>query len=280
MTEPAQQQPQQPSPDKDSVLETIHQAKVDQPKGSRGVFELPCGYLDPDGDLHTEVEVREITGYEEDMLGSKTVPNHKKIGQLVTQCVLRVGNITEPGRIAMIAEELTVGDRVFLMFCIRRTSLGDDYPFRDQCPECNYKGIFNLDLADLEVKEMHDRKNRVFDITLPSGTKARFRPLVGKDEEKLSKASNSKDAMTLAILLRLESLGDEPPNLKSVKSLGIKDRNALRDGFDSVEGGVDTTLEMQCPSCGAEFERELDVGQAGFFFPSSVLKGSKTKSSP
>lgn len=262
MTEPA----------RDPVLESIHQSKVDQPKSSVGVFELPCGWVDREGNLHTEVQVREITGYEEDMLASKTVPSHKKIGQLIAQCLVRVGSVTEPGKIALIAEELTVGDRVFLMFAIRRTSLGDEYPFRDQCPECKYKGIFNLDLADLEVKQMEDRSKRVFDITLPSGKKAQFRPLVGKDEEKLSKATNSNDAMTLAILLRLEMLDDEAPNVRLVKSLGLKDRNALRAAFDKVEGGVNTTLDMQCSNCGAEFERELDVGQAGFFFPSSVQK--------
>ena len=264
---------------RDHVLETIHQASVDKPKSTQGVFELPCGYLDPEGQLHTEVEVREITGHEEDLLGSKSVPHHKKIGLLVSRCITRIGDITDPGKIAVLANELTVGDRVFLMFAIRRTSLGDEYPFRNTCPECGYKGLFNLDLSELEVKKMTDPRKRIFDSVLPSGKSVRFRPLQGKDEETLAKASSSNDAMTLAILARLEMLDDAPPTLVAVKNLGLQDRNFLRSAFDDIEGGVDTTLDMQCPSCMAEFEQELEVGQAGFFSPSSVQKGSKKRSS-
>jgi hypothetical protein len=269
MTEPA----------RDHVLETIHQAAVDKPKGTQGVFELPCGFLDAEGNLHTEAEVREITGHEEDLLGSKTVPNHKKIGMLVARCLTRIGTFTDRGQISTIAEQLTVGDRVFLMFAIRRTSLGDEYPFRHTCPECKYSGLFNLDLSELEIKKMADPKKRVFDAKMPSGKVVRFRPLIGRDEEKLSKASNSDDAMTLAILARLEMLDDGPPTLATVKGLGLRDRNFLRDAFEDAEGGVDTTMEMQCPNCGHEFDHDLDVGQAGFFFPSSVQKGSKKRSS-
>jgi len=269
--------PEQP----DHVLDTVQQAQLERPKGSNGVFDLPCGYLDAEGELHREVQVREITGHEEDMLGSKTIPGYKKVGNLISACVTRIGNITDKKVLATIADELTVGDRVFLMFGIRRATLGDEYPFRGVCPndDCKYRGLFTLDLSDLEVKEMPNPKKRIFDVTLPSGKRARFRPLVGRDEEELSKASNSDEAQSLAILMRLEMIEDQPPTIVMVKNLGMRDRNELRDSFDEVEGGIDTSLEMTCPICGTEFEEELDVGQAGFFFPSSARKGSKKKSS-
>jgi hypothetical protein len=265
----------------DHVLETVRQAQLERPKGANGVFDLPCGYLDSEGRLHREVQVREITGHEEDMLGSKAVPGYKKVGTLISACMVRIGNITDKKTLATIGDELTIGDRVFLMFAIRRTTLGDEYPFRGVCPNerCNYRGLFTLDLSDLEVKEMPDPMKRIYDIQLPSGKTARYRPLLGKDEESLSKASNSDEAMSLAILMRLEMLSDQPPTIAMVKNLGMRDRNALREAFDNIEGGVDTTLEMTCPICGTEFEEELDVGQAGFFFPSSAQKGSKRKSS-
>ena len=269
-------QPQQPQKERDHVLETMQQAKLENPSGSFGVFELPCGILEGDGPeaiLHKEVELREITGHEEDMLGSNTVPNHKKIGMLISGCLVRVGTINDKGKLALLAEEMTVGDRVFLMFAIRRTSLGDDYPFRGKCPECNYRGIFNLDLSDLEVKKMAEPMKRTFDHTLPSGKKCSFRPLCGKDEESISKAASSNEALSLSILMRLQMLEGQPPTLAAVKGLGMRDRNYLRAEFDKIEGGVDTTLEMTCPRCNHEFEEELDVAQAGFFFPSSVQKG-------
>lgn len=257
---------------RDHVIETMQQAIAEEPAGSLGVFDLPCGFLDEDGVLHKEVQVREITGHEEDMLGSNSVPNHKKIGLLITGCLQRVGTITDQKTLNAVADNLTVCDRVFLMFAIRRASLGDAYPFRSECPKCKYRGIFTLDLSDLEVKTMKEPMKRIFDCRLPSGKEARFRPLIGKDEERLSKASSSNEALSLAILMRLLVLEGEPPTLKAVKDLGMKDRNFLRGEFDKVEGGIETTLDMGCPTCEHEFEEELDVSQAGFFFPSSVPK--------
>lgn len=257
---------------RDHVIETMQQAKLEEPSGSMGVFELPCGFMDGDGVLHTEVHVREIRGHEEDMLGSNSVPNHKKIGLLITGCLQRVGTIEDRAKLNAVSDHLTVGDRVFLMFAIRRASLGDEYPFRGVCPQCKYRGIFMLDLKDLEVKKMEEPGKRVFDRKLPSGKAVRFRPLLGKDEERLSKASSSNEALSLAILMRLEMLEGEPPTLADVKNLGMRDRNFLRGEFDKIEGGVDTTLDMGCPQCSHEFEEELDISQAGFFFPSSVLK--------
>jgi len=268
-----------PPVEKDPRLNAIQEAQLDTPQGTHGTFELPCGYLDAEGVLHTQVHVREITGHEEDMLASKAVPGWKKISNLIDACLTRVGNIADPERVATVAGELLVGDRVFLMFAIRRTTLGDEYPFRDKCPECGYSGIFSLSLGDLDIKPMKDPRKRLFEVKLPSGLTARFHPLTGNDEEKLSKASNAKEAMSMSILLRLDMLGEKPATLGAVQALGMRDRNALREAFDDHEGGVDTTLDMQCPSCGAEFERDLDVGQAGFFFPSTMRKTSKARSS-
>jgi len=263
----------------DSVLETVHQAGVEVPKGSQGVFDLPCGYLDPEGVLHREVQVREITGYEEDMMSSKSVPDYKKGGLLIAGCLQRVGTITDPRIIAEIPSKLLVGDRTFLVFAIRRATYGDSYPFRDECPKCSYNGIFSLDLGELEIKTAPDPTKRLFELDLPSGLKVKFHPLTGAEEETLFKSRGKEEAISLSMLARLDVMGDKAPTLRDVQGLVGRDRAALREAFDAVEGGINTSLEMQCPSCSEEFDRELDVAQAGFFSPSQVLKDSKKKSS-
>ena len=248
--------------------------QMETPKGANGVYELPCGYLDPvTRELVKEVELREITGHEEDMLASKQVPSHAKITQLLAGCVTRIGAVTDPGLIAGIVQNLTVGDRVYLIFSIRRVTLGDELPVREKCPECKTTTLFMVDLGeDLQPKPMKDPMKRVFDVTLPkSGIEARFRVSTGTDEAnlaKLNKRSKHKaDALSQALLMRLEMLGGEKPTLKMVKSLGMGDRNFLRSQYQEVEGGVDTTLELECPSCGHEWEKDLDLSAANFFFP-------------
>jgi predicted nuclease with TOPRIM domain len=126
-----------------------------------------------------------------------------------------------------------------------------------------------LNLAtDFETKLMADPKKRVFDFVLPSMRSVRIRVSTGQDEERLSKLIKRKDRMdtlSQAILMRLELLEGEKPTLEMVQSLGMRDRSFLRDKFQEVEGGIDTTIELICPACGHEWEKDFDLGTSSFF---------------
>ena len=260
------------------AIEEVHTInQMETPKSAVGVFTLPCGHLDVETqELNTEVEVREITGHEEDMLASKNIPSAQKVTNLLRGCVKRLGTIEDPHRLARMVRELTMGDRVFLVFAIRRVTLGDELPVRERCPDCKVKTLFMVDLAEeLQPKPMPDPYKRVYDVELPSGIEARFRVSSGEDEGKMAKLQQRKqadDALSHAIMMRLELLGGEKPTLKMVKSLGMRDRLFIRDEYQRVEGGVDTTLELECPACGNEWEKDLDLSASSFFFPGGQRK--------
>ena len=272
-----------PTPKHDIVAQqtamlTHHQVTV--PKSSQAVYDLPCGYVDEAGNLFTDVAVKEITGAEEDLLANPKTQAVKKINELLSRCVERLGPITDRGRISQAILDLTIGDRAFLMFAIRRISLGDDYPFKDKCPECEEEKLFTVDLGELEPKKMPDPKKRSFETAMPSGKTVRFHPMTGKDEERLTKFDKNKaDTLSLSILMRLDILDGKTPTLQDVKALGLRDRNFLRDQFEESEGGLDTEIDLECPQCGHAFKRDVDVGQAGFFFPSAIQKSLRAKSS-
>jgi len=260
-----------------STEQMMTAAVMETAKAPVGVFALPSGYLDLNtGELHTAVDVREMSGREEDMLSSKQVPEEKKLSALLASCVTRVGPYTERGRIAAIVEELTVGDRVYLLLAIRRVTLGDELPVREECPECKVKNLFVIDLSDLATKPMADPRKRIFDVTLPSGKSARFRVSTGADEARVAKlqkrAAVQMDGISQLMLMRLELLNGEPPSLDAVKDLGLRDRQYLRDQFEEVEGGVDTAIQLECPSCGHEWERDLGTASANFFSRSGTRK--------
>jgi len=261
------------------AIEHMHTVQqMETPKGTLGVFELPCGYLDPHTqELFREVQVREITGHEEDMLSSQQVPSAQKVSTLLAGCVERIGTVTDKGLISGMVQDLVIGDRVFLIFAIRRVTLGDDLPVREKCPDCGVTTLFMVDLAeDLNPKEMKNPRKRVYDVQLPSGTTARFRVPTGADEANFNKIikrqKHKADGPSQSLLMRLELLGGEKPTLKMVKSLGMRDRQFLRNEFEEVEGGIDTTLELECPSCGSEWEKDLDLSAANFFFPGGRRK--------
>lgn len=252
--------------------------QMSEPKGTQGVFELPCGYLAPDGSLITEVKVREITGEEEDLLAARNISGGKKLTQLIANCLERLGPVVDKPLLNRLVQDLTVGDRTFLTLAIRRVTLGDEFPFEDTCPACTTKSLFIVDLSGLDVVKMPDPRQRFFDAVLPSGKTARYHVMTGRDEEALAKV-DARDRLSAAILVRLDVIDGGPATLETVKALSMRDRQALREEFESHEGGVDTSIELDCPSCGSEFKTELDPGQAGFFFPSRVRKNSKNSTS-
>jgi ribosomal protein S27E len=267
----------------------ISQQKMDEPKAPVGLYELPCGLLLQSGALHTEVQVREISGDEEDLLANDKIGGEKKVAELLARCVTRVGPFEGTQARACVLD-LTVGDRTFLLFAIRRVSLGDEYPFVDKCPACENEQLFNLSLAELEVKKMEKPTVRKFNITLPSGIVAGWHVMTGHDEAFVQKfIKEGSDKVSLAIMARLDTLNGEevsriplkgkPTALAAVKALGMRDRNHLRDAFQEMEGGVETTMDMECPGCGHEYRSDLDVGQQGFFFPSAAQKAWRKKSS-
>lgn len=248
--------------------------QMSEPKAPLGIFDLPCGVLTAEGELLTEVKVREITGNEEDMLAAKNISGGKKITQLIANCLERLGPVTEKSALTHLARGMTIGDRVFLMMAIRRVTLGDEFPFEKACEHCQVKSIFMVDLSALEAVKMADPLKRIHDVTLPSGKTARFHVMTGADEENLSKVP-AQDSLSMAILVRLDQVDGQPANLETVKSLGMKDRHAIREAFEAVEGGMETAVDLDCPACGESFKAELEVGQTGFFFPSRVRKNSK-----
>lgn len=254
-------------------------------KSPVGIFELPCGILTLDNKLFTDVEVHEIDGAVEDMLASSNIPGYEKMNRLLAHCIKRIGPATDKGTLNQLPYEMAVGDRVFLIFAIRRVSVGDGYPFLVKCPNetCGKEDLHLINLADLPIKAMEDRMTRVFEETLPrSGKVVKWHVLTGQDEARMAKLTEKeRDAsrVTRRFWAHFDLLEGKPPRIEDVKAVGSYDLQYLNERFDDIEGGVDTGLDLTCKFCRQDFEREVDIQQSGFFFPGAALKAWKKKSS-
>jgi len=258
-----------------SKEQLVVENQIADPKSSLGCFDLPCGFLHPDGTLIRSVKVREISGIEEDMLASKKTPPSKKMNELLSGCTLAIGNITSPDEVRKCVSQLLLGDRVFLLLSIRRVSLGDLYPFSEKCPACDTISLFDVDLASLEIKLMPEPTKRIYETVTPKGTKVRWHPMDGNGEERLAVIQTEQDKITVSLLVRIDMINEAPPSLQVIKRMGMAERQAIRDAFQETEGGVDTSIEFECPKCGHEFKGDIDIRQRGFFFPSAVKRPSK-----
>jgi hypothetical protein len=254
-----------------SFTGNIVEQQIETPKSSVGIYELPCGFVTSDGVLLTEVQVREMTGREEDLLASNKLSPIKKINALLIACTERIGHITDKAHINQIVMSLPQGDRVFLLMAIRRASLGDDLPLEEECPSCNTKGFYIQDLSELTIKPMKNPLRRSYEVVLPSGKTLQYRLGTAADEERVAKVSDD-EKLSMMLLCRTEAINGKAPSINDIKGLSFRDRQAVRDAFEDVDGGVDTTTDMTCPQCGHAFKVDVDLGNQGFFFPQRALK--------
>lgn len=267
----------------------------ERPKAAVGVYTLPAGYLGPDGRLHREIWLKEMTGVEEDIMSSRGGSVLSKLNQVMANCIERIGDITDKREIREIVKDLPVGDRNFIIVSLRRVSLGDEYTMEVVCtnPVCERTQEMVLDLSTMAVNEMPEPDRREFELELPSGKVAVWKVMTGAEEETLEKIreATEKDMLTFAVLMRLVYLDGEKISIGSrvkdsrgrlsldksgqasflkVKQLSSRDRNALRNEFQEKEGGMEDEVEFECEKCGKTVRAGLDLAQLGFFFPSGA----------
>jgi hypothetical protein len=252
-------------------------------------IDLPCGFIDEGGNLHDTLTVGEMTGYEEDILAGKG-PIVPRLNQIIANCTKSFGAMDDKREIGRAVTQMTASDRLAALIAIRRVSLGDFYDVKIECPSCREQSRFSLNLAQIDILRMKDQMQRKREDALSSGRKIRWHIMSAVDEEWLSKRTKKKeDVLTLAMLARVDAVEIDKDGdgkfaffeidrdgkgfkqaLAVLKSLSIRERNDIRKLFDEHEGSVDTEVEFECPACQYEWKSDMDVGQAGFFFPSDT----------
>lgn len=180
--------------------------------------------------------------------------------------------------------KVLVADRFYALLEIRSLTFGDDYAFAVQCKNqgCRERFEWELSLRKLPVKQLSEsakeafRSGNRFETKLPrDGRKVWFKLMTGADEARAAAAiKNSRDGMLLTALgLRIVEIEGvaERDKRTFLEDMEMADAAALLDEFDAHDGGVETTLEVECPSCFGVQEVELPF-ERGFFLPRAKEK--------
>jgi len=171
------------------------------------------------------------------------------------------------------------GDRFFALLQVRAHTYGATYGFSVGCraDSCRAKIDWELDLASLPVRPLSDASRAAFldgnrfEATLAdAGKKVWFRLLTGDDERKLPAVQRASPERVLSSMLSyrvLEVDGVDPRHKRAfLEDLSLRDADALLDELDRVDCGVDTTIEIECPTCLLTQDIELPFDR-GFFLP-------------
>lgn len=237
--------------------------------GGRKIVKLPHGYAE-NGTVLDEVEVRAMTGVEEDVLSDDKLPMASRINEIIANCMERIGTVTDKTKFRPMLLKFSSEDQIALLVALRTISVGERYAIETGCPSCNIPIKVDLDLNTLNVTPAKVRGKAV-EVSLPSGRKAKVRPMTIEDSLRTAEMRLAGDArMSTAILVRVVELDGKAPTLDDIRNLLYADRVYLRNFFDDMEGGIESEIKVTCPQCKRTFNEAVDIVHAEFFSPKMI----------
>jgi hypothetical protein len=245
------------------------------------IIELPSkGRYYPEGHvLHGEdnIEIRQMTAKEEDMLTSKTL---LKKGIALDRVIssLIVDKRINP-------DSLLVGDRNALVIAARVTGYGSEYITQVTCPSCEEKQDYKFDLnavniyegGRLEDLEVTTNEDGTFDVVLPRiKVRVTFKLLTGRDEKSVisgiesdrKRKMHERNVTRQLVNIIAGVNGDSSQEAINylVQNIPSSDSRHLRLAYKLVAPNIDLTQHFECIEC--DFEQDMEVPlTADFFWP-------------
>ena len=174
------------------------------------VFELPSG---------GEVELREMTGAEEELLtNQRLIRTGGAVNQVLKNGIVRLGDNDKPSIEDVL--DLLSGDRLFILVKLRQISLGDEVELELTCasPACGATNPVAIHIDELEMTPYG--KEREFAFVLPgSGRTVRFGYLDGHKEKRL--AALKEPSISSAMLIRLIEIDGAAPSKKLMNEMKL-----------------------------------------------------------
>ena len=257
---------------------------------------LPSGgfyYGWPDGTC----KVRPMTQAAEKILANKRLAQSgQSVDYLFKECCQFPDNF-EPS-------ELLVGDRTFLLFYIRGITHGNMYEFAATCPSCDSASTYSYDLNEListVIPANPELGEEPFKLTLPYISEkmqkdiwVELRFLRAYDinniiqqrrmRKKMFSVARSKRKRLSAEQTPVSEPSDDiTDNIEKivVSVLGVRDSSKIKTFVDKLHArdsatirewlkdntpGIDSAIEVVCPSCDEDFSIDLPITDS-FFRP-------------
>ncbi len=183
--------------------------------------------------------------------------------------------------------KVLIADRFVALVMIRIATYGPTYAFDLPCERCGERIEWELELDQLPVRELPVESRSAFlagnrfRARLPeAGRDVWFRLLVGGDERKLPQLRQAnRDKVLSASLahrvLEIEGVA-EKDRRAFLEDLALGDVRALLDEIERVDGGIETSIDIQCPSCQAVQAVDLPF-QGTFLLPTGKRSAGSSR---
>jgi hypothetical protein len=223
---------------------------------------------------NSTIKVQYMTASDENIL---TSPNLIKSGKVLDVLIER--KVKES---PVPVDQMLVGDRNAIMIWLRATGYGEMYPVKLMDPVTGDEFETDVDLNSLKIKEIGAQpdENSEFYFEMPkSKAKIKFKMLTVSDERDIMQKSEKRAKLTKSPITNLltsrlerqivEINGNRDPNYisKYIEVIPAYDSLKFREYVDSIEPGVDMTVDVEAPS-GEPFQATVPLG-INFFWPNA-----------
>jgi hypothetical protein len=172
-------------------------------------------------------------------------------------------------------DSMLLADRTYLIVQLRIGSYGAKYDFRVTCGGCVNHFVWGVNLNELDVKPVSDagrrhvRTGEALLVDLPDGRKIKIRLLTGKDEEFITKVAAKDEAKTMTYHLARRIISIDGKErwediVKVVEDMDAGVADHVWNVTDELEGGVDTSFDIECAQC-HRLQQVVLPFEAGFF---------------
>ena len=228
-----------------------------------GLFLLPGGLLDSNGECRREVKLRPLTGREEEWIADPT--REWTEAALVTALLQRTLERIGPHRATQeMIRSLPVGDRDYLMLKLRRITFGKRVEVILHCPrpECGKKMDIDFDLDQIPVERMPTRPSYTMILSEAAapvedhGHSQReivFRIPQGGDQEAARgwSASGGEDLFRRLLERCLLKIGGTEEQIADrVSRLSARAVEEIAAAMERHAPQVQVEMEARCPECG------------------------------
>lgn len=232
-------------------------------KAAVGHCILPTGFVIDDKVIQ-EIHFRELAGPEEDVFANKKMSVSRKFTTIMQNCTKKIGDIEDRQKINNIIPKMVETDRIYYLIQLRMLSIDPVLKFKSTCPACEHEDTVLFDLDGVGIKNPPVATSLFSEVELSTGDVVRIRVADAKAEEIIEKATDDKNAISLAMMARVESFNNHPASLANVRDLNLRDRKKLRDAIDKLEGEVDDEFEATCPACAHTYKGSIPLAGTDF----------------
>jgi hypothetical protein len=228
------------------------------------ITELPGGFIDADGMLHTTARIREITGADEEAMAKEFKTPSMSVARLVDlilrRCVISVGSFdpVPPG----ILSSLLVGDRSALMLAIRILTFGRDWEVPDfPCRLCGAVFGTVVELDSIPMKKLENPMVQEIDVPLRHDRVATLALVTGAVQLEVSTLDRTApEETTLAIDRCIRKIDGREVIPPLAQNMGMADRKKILEALTSAQPGPQMEeVSVQCSVCDQEANYTLNL---------------------